>query len=170
MSFSIIAAIGKNREIGIEGQLPWMNIPEDLKHFRDTTSRHTVIMGRKTFESVIGKLGKPLPNRNNIVVTRDKNYIVPSGCTVVHSLEVALLSTAGESETFIIGGAEIYDQAMLYVEKMYLTVIDRDFVADTFFPEINLSEWRLIRSQSGHRKEGEPINFSFVEYERIRVK
>lgn len=163
MTFSIIAAIGKNNEIGIENHLPWTDIPEDKRHFRTITSGHTVIMGRKTFESI----GMALPGRNNIIVTKNNNYAAPSGCDVVHSLGEALLKTAGESETFIIGGAEIYDQAMPFIEKIYLTVIDHEFKADTFFPKVDLSEWRLVSSRSGHRKEGEPISYSFVEYVRI---
>ena len=163
MSFSIIAAVGKNGEIGANGKLPWPNIPDDMRNFREKTRGHTVIMGRKTFESI----GRPLPDRTNIVVSRDKNYQAP-GCVTVHSVEQALMKTITEDETFIIGGAEIYSNAMQYVDKMYLTMVDGKFTADTFFPHIDLSEWKITNTTTGHKKEGEPLGFSFIEYERIK--
>ena len=166
MSISIIAAIGKNGEIGIGGKLPW-HIPEELKKFKSLTENHAVIMGRKTFESIVEKIGKTLPNRTNIIITRNRNYIAPEGCIVANSLEAALRE-AKDDETFIIGGAEIFTQALPLVEKMYITAIDKEFPADTFFPKIDISEWQLLEISAGHRSETEPISFSYMVYERKR--
>ncbi|GAA4907933.1 dihydrofolate reductase [Mucilaginibacter defluvii] len=134
MTTSIIVAIAQNYAIGKNNQLLW-HLPNDLKHFKNTTSGHTVIMGRKTFDSV----GKPLPKRRNIVITRQNISI--EGCEVVNSLERALTICAGEDEVFIVGGAEIYKQAMPVTDKIYLTIVHHDFEGDTFFPEIDYSEW-----------------------------
>ncbi len=162
MSVSIIAAIGKKGEIGINGLLPWY-LPADLKRFKEITGGHTVIMGRKTYESI----GKPLPDRINVIITRNQNYEVP-GCLVVHSIKEALIITNQEPEVFIIGGAEIFAEALPFVEKMYITAIDKDFPADTFFPELDLSEWKITKTQTRHRPETEHIGFDFLIYERIK--
>ncbi len=128
---SIIAAIGSNRELGKNNKLLW-NIPEDFKRFKELTINHPVIMGRKTFESI----GKPLPNRTNIIITHDKNY-KEEGCFVTHSLEEALelAKTKDDNEIFIIGGGQIYEQAIGIADKLYLTSIDGTFDADTYFPD-----------------------------------
>lgn len=169
MSFSIIAAIGKNGEIGRDGNLPW-DLPEDLKKFRDLTENHTIIMGRRTFESILKKTGKLLPDRKIVVITRNRNYKAPEGCIVVNSLEEALQKTENDVETFIIGGAEIYAQALPFVEKMYITRVDGEFAADTFFPTINWTEWKIANEPVGHQKEGEPqLNFSYFIYERKKT-
>lgn len=165
MRISIVAAIGKKGEIGIEGNLPWQ-LPEDLKKFRGLTQNHTVIMGRKTFESILKSIGQPLPDRKNVIITRNRNYRAPAGCYVVNSLEEALREAKDESETFIIGGAEIFAQALPLVERMYVTAIDKKFSADTFFPEIDLSKWTVVEISAGHRSETEAVNFSFLVYER----
>ncbi len=160
MSFSIIAAVGKNGEIGIGDKLVW-RMSEDLKRFKEITANHTVIMGRKTLESI----GHALPNRENIVITRNPNYRCPN-CIIVHSLEEALLISKDNQETFIMGGGEIFEQALPFVEKMYLTVVDdKSEIADAYFPEIKLSDWQVTKASAGHNKESEP-NFSFVIYER----
>lgn len=149
MIVSMIAAIGKNNELGKDNTLLW-DMPRDMQYFRDTTRGHTVIMGRKTFESI----GFPLPNRQNIVVTRDMNYR-PKGVDVVHSLEEGLRLAAleqgkhfeekqEETEIFIIGGGELYRQGMHFAHKLYLTRIDGDFEgADTHFPDVG-PEWKEI--------------------------
>lgn len=144
MTISIIAAIGRNRELGKDNKLLW-HIPEDLKRFKKLTQDHAVIMGRKTFES----LGKPLPNRINIIITRDKNYKIKTfdvskhRTHIVHSLEDAfknleskIQSSELPEEIFIIGGGEIYRQALPYADKLYLTIVDIDRPdAHTYFPE-----------------------------------
>jgi dihydrofolate reductase len=127
---SMIAALSQNNVIGRDNHLPW-RIPEDMKHFREITRGHVVIMGRKTFQS----MKKPLPERTNIVVTRDLNFVA-TGCLVVHSVEEAIdeASKSETSEIFIIGGAEIYKAALTYTNRLYLTIIHQDFEGDTFFP------------------------------------
>src|SRR5665213_977224 len=137
MKISIIVAISENNAIGKNNQLLW-HLPGDLKHFKDITSGHTIIMGRKTFDSV----GKPLPNRRNIVVTR-QTLTIP-GCEVVNSIDAALELCKGEEEVFIGGGAEIYKTAMPHTDRIYLTIVHQPFEADTFFPETDQSEWRKV--------------------------
>lgn len=130
---SAIAAIGKNRELGSNGTIPW-HIPEDLKHFKQTTLGHPVIMGRKTFESL--GIKKPLPGRLNIVITRNPGYRA-EGALVASSVEDAIAEATkrDQEEIFIIGGGEIFKLAWRYITKLYLTVIDSEFEADAFFPE-----------------------------------
>lgn len=167
MLISIIAAIGKNRELGKNNQLLW-HIPEDFKRFKDLTSGHVVIMGRKTFESI----GKPLPDRINVVVTRNRDW-TPEGCTVNHSLEEAINfakkktsaveeqsgKTAEVDEIFIIGGAEIYKQGIKYADKLYLTLVDKEFPdADTFFPDY--SEFKIIKEEN---HQNEKYFYKFIE-------
>lgn len=156
---SIIAAIGKNRELGKDNKLLW-HIPEDLKRFKQLTLNHPIIMGRKTFESI----GRILPNRTNIVVTRDKEKEI-EGCIVVSSLEEAIKQAKnkkGNDEIFIIGGGQIFEQALPLVDKLYLTIVDAEFEADTFFPAY--SEFKkIVFSQKG---ESEGYKYMFVDLER----
>ena len=128
---SISVAIGKNRVIGCENQLPW-HLPNDLKHFKQLTLNKPVIMGRKTYES----LGKPLPNRRNVIITRNKNYQA-SGCEIFSSLQEAI-DKIDAPEIIIIGGESIYTQALPLATHLYLTFVDAEIQGDTFFPEINL--------------------------------
>lgn len=161
MILSLIAAIGKNNELGKNNQLLW-KLPADMKHFRTTTSGHPVIMGRKTFES----LGRPLPNRRNIVITRDKNYQSDS-VDVVYSLEEALSlldNTSGEA--FIIGGGQIYTESIVKADKLYITHVDATLDADTFFPTID-SSWKKV-SEEKHEKDTEN-EYSFILTEYIKT-
>ncbi len=132
---SIVVAVGENREIGKDNKLPW-NIPEDRKRFQDITMGHPVIMGRKTFESILGYIKKPLPGRTNIVVTRDLHYQV-EGVITVHSLEEAIEAAKkyDKNEIFIGGGGELYKQALPIVDRLYLTIVRGTFEADAFFPD-----------------------------------
>lgn len=163
---TLIAAVARQRAIGRANTLPW-HLPEDLRYFRAMTKGKTVIMGRKTWES-LPEAFRPLPGRHNIVVTRDAHYAA-SGATVVHSLAAAA-TAAGEEEAFIIGGAELYAQALPLAKRLLLTEIDLDIAdADAFFPEFSTQEWREIsrdaqRSASG---DGPALDFAFVVYERI---
>ena len=147
--------MSKNRVIGDSNTLIW-HLPEDLKRFKQLTTGNAIVMGRKTYESI----GRPLPNRRNIIITRDKDYSI-EGCEVVNSLEEAFLITG--SNCFVIGGGEIYKQSLSYSEKIYLTLIDKDFEGDTEFPEIN-SEWKEINKEDF---ESSGFNWSFIEYERF---
>lgn len=163
---SLIAAIGKNNELGKNNKLVW-DMPTDLKYFREKTSGHPVIMGRKTFESI----GHPMPNRQNIVITRDKSYL-RHGVDVVHSLEEALSSArthlAEDDEIFIIGGQEIFKKAMSIADRLYITHIDaEDKEANVFFPEIIPIVWNEISHEEHQKDEKNAYNYTFSVYERF---
>lgn len=157
---SIIVAVAENNVIGKDNDLIW-HLPRDLKHFKETTSGHYIIMGRKTFESN----GRPLPNRTNVIITRDKNYTA-EGCVVVHSLEAALKEAAKDTEPFIIGGGKIYEQALPFVDRIYLTKIHHSFEGDTFFPEINMDEWELSDKRYFEADEKNKYPFSILVLDR----
>ncbi|OIO15717.1 diacylglycerol kinase [Candidatus Gottesmanbacteria bacterium CG11_big_fil_rev_8_21_14_0_20_37_11] len=155
---SIIAAIAENRAIGKNNKLLW-HIPQDMKHFRKITSGHPVVMGRKTYES----LGRPLPDRTNIVVTRDKLFRA-KGCIICYSLDIAI-RTAGakdSQEIFIIGGGKIYEQAITLADKLYLTVVKGNYEADTYFPDY--SDFKKVVSRKD--REDSKYKFTFLELER----
>lgn len=170
MTISFILAMDEQRGIGVDNRLPW-RLPADTAFFKATTMGHPVLMGRKTYESI----GKPLPGRTNIVLTRDRDYQAP-GCTVVHSVEELLAfakasdgaGNGEESEIFVIGGAEIYRLLMPVADRMYITEIAHTFPADTFFPEFG-SEWQEVRRVRGVKDEANPYDYDFVVYERERT-
>jgi len=155
---SIIAAMAHHRVIGIRNELPW-DLPEDMAHFRKTTQQKPVVMGRKTFESI----GKPLPGRKNIIITRDPQWSFP-GCLTVHSLEEAIKAGEGFPEIMIIGGAQIYKEALSKAHKLYLTFIDMEVEGDAFFPPWNEKEWRECARQHFSPSSERP-GFDIVEYE-----
>jgi len=159
MTVSIIVAMGENNAIGKDNQLLW-HLPADLRHFKNKTSGHTIIMGRKTFDSV----GKPLPNRRNIVVTRQDIKI--EGCEAVKSIDDALALCRDEEEVFIGGGAEIYKLAMPKTDRIYLTIVHRDFDADTFFPELDYDQWVETSHEDHQADEKNNIPYSFLTLER----
>ena len=152
-------AIAKNGVIGKENDLPWY-LPEDLKHFKTITDGGIVIMGRKTFESIITRLGKPLPNRINVVITSKPNLAVPEDVLVYSSLPEALEAKKGDGTIFLIGGYGIFKEGIEYADRALVTHIDIDYEGDVFFPEIDWTKWQKI---SEEKHEG----FSFVEYEKI---
>ena len=159
---TIIAAIAANNALGKDNQLIW-HLPADLKRFKKTTLNHAVIMGRKTYES----LGKPLPNRTNILITRDKNYKA-EGCLVVNSVKEALKAAAEVDENpFILGGAEIYKQAMPFTDKLDITFVHHQFEADVFFPEIDKTIWKETSLENFKADENNKYDYSFVTFERI---
>lgn len=158
MSINLIVAISKNNCIGKDNKLPW-HLPEDLKHFKKITSGKTVLMGRKTFESILDYLGKPLPKRKNIVITRNKNYEVPEGVEVYTDLNEAIEKYKNE-EVFVIGGSSIYEQSMPLADKLYITHVNQEVDGDAFFPEINNEVWK---EKSREEHEG----FAFVNYVRM---
>lgn len=156
----IVAVAGSKRVIGKAGGMPW-NIPEELKRFREITMGHPIIMGRKTHESI----GKALPGRANIVISRESNY-VSEGTIIVHSLDEALRlaqNQPGNDEVFVIGGGEIYRQALPLADKLYLTVIDREIEGDTFFPDY--SDFKKVVWQS-EEQESDGFKYRFLELER----
>lgn len=158
---SIIVAIAKNGIIGDKNSLLW-HISEDMRFFRETTSGHPVIMGRKTYDS----LGRPLPKRTNVVISRTTKHI--EGCTVVGSLEEAIALFPKEEEVFIIGGAQIYALAMEVADRLYLTRVEHDYQGDTSFPEWDESKWKLISRTPYERGEKYEYPFAFECYDRVR--
>lgn len=160
MTVSSIVATGENNAIGKNNQLLW-HMPADLKHFKDITSGRSIIMGRKTFDSV----GKPLPKRRNIVVTR-QDITIP-GCEVVKSIEEGLELCEGEDEVFIGGGAEIYKLAMHLTDRIYLTIIHKIFDADTFFPEIDYKTWKETEREDHAPDDKNQYAYSFITLERM---
>lgn len=165
MIISLIAAVSKNKVIGKDNDLPW-NLPDDMKYFMQTTSRHHVIMGRKNYESIPEKF-RPLPNRTNIVVTHQRDYDAP-GCTVVHSIESALAVArkGNDDEIFIIGGAAIFSQSLSFTQRMYLTEIHAIVEGDILFPEYDPSDWTEISRKHHPADERHAYPFDFVIYER----
>ena len=157
---SIIVAVAKNNVIGKDNDLIW-HLPRDLKHFKETTSGHYIIMGRKTFESN----GRPLPNRTNVIITRDKNYKA-EGCTVVHSLEEAIQEAKNDPEAFIIGGGVIYELAIPFVDRIYLTKIHHSFEGDTYFPELNMEEWREVDRRDFEPDDKNKYSFTILTLDR----
>ena len=157
---SIIVAVAKNGVIGDKNSLLW-HISEDLRFFKRTTSGHPVIMGRKTYES----LGRPLPNRENVVVSRTADSI--EGCTVARSLKEAVAMFPAEEEVFIIGGAQIYALALDIADRFYLTRVEHEYEGDTSFPAWDESAWRLLSREEHERGEKYPYPFAFEVYERI---
>jgi dihydrofolate reductase len=144
---SVIAAMSSNRVIGANGSIPW-HLPVDMKYFKNTTSKHTIIVGRKTFESFGGS---PLPNRRNIVLTRDSQFKSP-GAEIFNSLDSALESCTGDKEVFICGGAQIYEQALPLCDKLYITEVNTYVFGDTYFPKIDRDDW-IITSESFNKRD-----------------
>lgn len=164
LRLSILVAMARNRVIGQDNRLPW-HLPADLKHFKSLTTGHIIIMGRKTYESI----GRPLPGRTNIVITRQKNFKA-IGATIVHSVENALqackqVSTLNQ-EHFIIGGAEIFQQTLKICQRMYITEIQRDFEGDTFFPEFDPNDWKETQRDKHYSDQDNNIEYHFIVLDR----
>lgn len=165
MKVSIIAAMGENRAIGLQGKIPWY-LPADFKRFKELTLGHPVVMGSKTFESI----GKPLSGRTNIVLAKDSDYAA-EGCLVVHSLGDALaLAGKEKEEIFIIGGGSVYALAMPVADTIYLTKVRGTFEGDVFFPEIDEDEWRLVSSEPHLKDEKNAYDYEFCVYERKKAE
>jgi dihydrofolate reductase len=158
---TIIAAIDSNYGIGKNNQLIW-HLPADLKRFKSKTTGHHIIMGRKTFES----LGKALPNRTSIIISRNNHFQVPEGCILVKSLEEALKIASFDETPFIIGGAEIYKEAMPIAEKLEITHVHHAFEADAYFPKIDSTIWKEESREEHKADEKNKYDYSFVSYIR----
>lgn len=165
MIISLIAALAENRVIGKNNDLPW-RLPDDMKFFMETTKGHYVIMGRKNYDSLKDKY-KPLPNRTNIVVTRQKDFKAP-GCIVVNDIEKSLdiAKQHNEREAFVIGGAEIYKLTLQKANKLYLTEIKAEVEGDTYFPDFNKKEWKEIERKHHPADDRHRYSFDFVIYEK----
>lgn len=157
---NIIAALAKNGVIGIENRLPW-RLPEDLAHFKALTFGHPVLMGRKTFES----LGRPLPGRTNVVITRNPAYR-PDGCLVAASIPAAIALCADADEIFFIGGAELYAQAIPLADRLYFTEIDIEPTGDAWFPDYDRTAFDEVARDPQTGARGDALRFDFVVYER----
>lgn len=156
---TIIAAAAENNALGKDNQLLW-HLPEDFKRFKALTSGHYIIMGRKTFES----FPKPLPNRTHIIITRQANYQAPEGCIVVSSLEKAMELCPANEEAFVIGGGEIYQQALDVVDKIDVTRVHTTLDADTFFSEIDPNKWKLVFEEFHPKDDKHAFDFTFLTY------
>ncbi len=147
-----VVAMSENRVIGTKNQLPW-HLPADLKHFKNITLNHTVLMGRKTYESI----GKPLPNRRNIILTQDKSFKA-LGCEIVHDVQSALAF----DDLYIIGGAQVFELFWPYINKLHLTLIHKNIEGDAFFPELDLKQWKLISREDHGADDKNPFDYSFL--------
>jgi len=162
MRISLVVAMADNRVIGRDNGLPW-HLPADLQHFKRITMGKPILMGRRTWESI----GRPLPGRTSIVITRDAGYAAP-GCIVVHSVEAALQAAAEcGDEAMVIGGAEFYAQVLPRADTLYLTRIHADFEGDTVFPELDESEWREVERSDREPDGKNPYRYSFIRLDRI---
>jgi len=157
---SIIVAMAKNRTIGVNNTLPW-RCPADLKHFKALTMGHHMIMGRKTFDSI----GKALPGRTTVVITRDRTLKIPN-CIVVHSLDEAIEQCSQDTQTFIVGGAEIYRQALDMVKTMYITEIQQDVLGDAVFPVFSATKWHETSREIHKQIDPQPLEYHFVTYQQ----
>lgn len=161
MIISLIVAMDKNNVIGKDNKMPW-HIPDDLKRFKKLTMGKPIIMGRKTFESI----GKPLPGRINIILTKDVNYS-QDGCNVVHSVDEALKFCKGNDELMVIGGAKIYEQFLIMAKKIYLTLVDDEYEGDTYFPELDMREWEESMVEESRDPESKSPNYTFKVLTRL---
>jgi len=163
MMVTIIAAIAKNNALGKNNDLIW-HLPADLKRFKNITTGHYIIMGRNTFESI----GKPLPNRTTIIITRNKDYF-KDGCLIANSLEEALEMANDQEHVFLIGGAQIYKYAMErnLVDTLDITLVHDEFEADVFFPEIDADIWQQVENEYYTADEKNKLNYSFIRYKKI---
>lgn len=156
---SFIVAMGNDRVIGYQNKMPW-HLPADLAYFKRITNGKPIIMGRKTYESI----GRPLPGRRNIVITRNPLFKA-DGIEVVHSIEEAA-KLVGDTEAFVIGGANIFDQVFDYAQKLYITYIYERFEGDTYFKDFSLNDWELVSTEKGLKDEKNPYDYEFVVYNR----
>lgn len=161
---SIIVAVAKNNVIGKDNQLIW-HLPEDLKRFKKLTTNHTIIMGRKTFES----LGRVLPNRKHVILCNDAEMNVnDENVEILNDISKIKKYIDSDEENFVIGGATIYKLLMPYTNKMYVTHINQDFEGDVYFPEISENDWKVIEKEKGLKDEKNPFDYEYITYERIR--
>lgn len=160
---SLIVAIAKNNVIGVNNSLPW-RLPADLQYFKQKTTGHHIIMGRKTFESIGG--GRPLPNRVSVIVSRNTTLQLPEGCLLAHSVEQAITLSQSDTETFIIGGSQLYATALPLVQRMYITRVHTEVAGDAFFPEFAVSDWNLVSEEYHEADEKNLHPYSFLVFER----
>jgi dihydrofolate reductase len=160
---TVIAAIAKNYALGKDNDLIW-HLPADLKRFKKITTGHYILMGRNTYESI----GRPLPNRTTIIITRNKNYF-KEGCLIANSLEAAIEMAKEEAQVFIIGGAQIYKETIAkdLAEQLDITFVDNEFEADVYFPEIDAKVWKEVARENFKADEKNEYDYSFISYQKI---
>jgi dihydrofolate reductase len=163
MTVSAVVAMATNGVIGRDGRLPW-HLPADLKHFKALTWGHFLLIGRKTFESI----GRPLPGRTSVVITRQAEYLVPEGVVVARSLEEALRHCQGQEEVFVIGGAEIYREALAVLDRLYVTLVHANAEGDTRFPPVDWTNWRLVQDERHEADQDSELAYSFQLHVKIR--
>ena len=161
MQIALIAALARNRAIGVDGRLPW-HLPDDLAHFKRTTAGSPVLMGRRTFESI----GRPLPRRENIVLSRDRGF-APKGCRVAATLEAGLAAAAGAEVLFGIGGQSLFEALLPWADRMHLTWVEADVAGDAFFPEVDFSAWKCVDEVAHARDDRHRYAFRIASYARI---
>jgi dihydrofolate reductase len=168
MIISLIVAVGLHNQLGLNNKLPW-SLKDDMKNFKKLTLGHTVLMGRKTFESI----GKPLPKRMNIIITRNVDFLA-EGCEVFNAVEngINFAKNNGEDKLFIIGGGEIYKYCLKkdLIEKIYVTKVDFDGIADAFFPELDMDKWELVKSERFSKSNDNEFDFRFEILKKSVVK
>mgnify|MGYP001165076535 CR=1 FL=1 len=160
MNMELIVAVTKNNVIGLNGKLPW-HLPADLAYFKSVTNGNAILMGRKTFESI----GKPLPNRKNIVITRQKDLLL-EGASVVNTIQEALVASNGH-RLFVIGGEEVYTLASSQIKKMHITRIDTSLEGDAYFPTFDPSDWTLVWTETRSKDEKNPFDLTFETWQRV---
>lgn len=158
---SIIAAMARNRVIGIENRLPW-HLPADMRRFRILTMGHHILMGRKTYESI----GKPLPGRTTVIITRSTNFTAPD-CIVVNSIDAAIAACGDDTEIFFIGGADLYNQALAVADRIYLTEIQAGIEGDAYFPEFEATRWEEAGREQFPSDEKNIYAYDFIVYDKI---
>ena len=160
---TVIAAIASNNALGKDNDLIW-HLPADLKRFKKLTTGHYILMGRNTYESI----GKPLPNRTTIIITRNKNYF-KEGCLIANSLEQAIEMSKEEAQVFIIGGAQIYKETIAknLAQQLDITLVHKDFEADVYFPEIDPKIWKEVVRENFEADEKNKLDYSFISYQKI---
>ncbi|CAD6882015.1 Dihydrofolate reductase (EC 1.5.1.3) [Methylomonas albis] len=163
MKISLIVALASNRAIGLNGQMPW-HLSADLKRFKQITMGAPILMGRKTFEAI----GRPLPGRENIIISRDPSYQQP-GCRVFGDIDSVLQRYADSRELFVIGGATLYEAMLRYADYLYLTEINKSFAGDTFFPEIDPRQWREVSRDDVENDQAVDFTYSFLKLENVHA-
>ncbi|WP_042145555.1 dihydrofolate reductase [Paucisalibacillus sp. EB02] len=161
---SLLFAMDQNQLIGANNDLPW-HLPNDLKFFKEKTTGHTIVMGRKTFDSI----GRALPNRRNVVLSRQEVQL-PSDVELIHHVETIIEwnNDYPEEEIFVIGGGGLFKQILPYADRMYVTLIDEVFKGDVFFPEFSLEDWKEMSREKGIKDEKNPYDYFFIQYDRIK--
>jgi len=166
MIISILVAVSQNRVIGKENKIPW-HLPADLKYFKQLTMNHHIIMGRATYESI----GRPLPGRTNVVITRQEDYSA-QGCVIMSDIRAAFeyCRQRGETECFIIGGGDIIRQTLVWADKVYMTLVFHDFEGDTFLPELNSDDWKMMSEDRHLPDEKNHYAYAFRVYELAKLE